>query len=643
MDLLPFLPWLAAWSATSLLVLVAALVVARPWRLGRVHLDVLATGILWLALTTLLVQVAGLAGLLARGPFLVLTLLGWMAVFWAARRGRLDAELDALARVAGAARRSLLSTIRRPSTLIRHLREHPIDALFAVAVLFVAARLMVHVLLLPPYLWDGLSYHLPNVVEWLQNGRLVIFPTPVDRAFYPANFELFQTYCVLFLHHDVLVDAAGIPFYLLSAAAVFSLARLLHLPPRTAFLAALAYALTPAVLTHATSGNNDLPIALVFLFLVALSADYRERRDLLFVRLAWGAVALALAVGTKLTIVFLAPGLVVLAAWATRGAAPATRNARPDLGATSLVVGALGLSLLAGYWYLRNVLVFGNPIYPAGLSLFGHHLLEAGRGAAHEQQGAIGFGAMVENFRLLLGGKILDAGEEFSYSLKDMTGWGWLVFVCGWPALGIRLLRSSTLRWWTAAFVLSLAGLFFCVTPDPWNLRFALWLPALPVLAFAAVLDRLPRSTPRRAWGALAALCLTLNLVGTLDIGRLPPWMWSRMASFPLAERSTAALGLYIGRSYFDLLAAVPEDEPVAYNVNYNGWIYPLYGAGLDRRIHYLPIGPTTDVAAALRELGVRRLFVALPPPEARAGIARALAAGDLQQVGEGHYVLRDP
>ncbi|MCP4686185.1 MAG: hypothetical protein GY867_12170, partial [bacterium] len=78
------------------------------------------------------------------------------------------------------------------------------------------------------------------------------------------------------------------------------------------------------------------------------------------------------------------------------------------------------------------------------------------------------------------------------------------------------------------------------------------------------------------------------------------------------------------------------------YHVNDNGWIYPLYDADLSRRIRFVPIHPTTDVAEAMRRRDLRYLFVSLPPPAARLRIAAAAATGDLQQIGENLYVRQD-
>lgn len=617
---------LLQWAIANLFVLALTVHVWRRLRVGSRHLDPLIFGFLFIFLITALVMLCGLAGVLDPTPIWIASAAGCALAGWLAR-----AEI-----------RGWLDKLRH-----RRWQAHRgswLDLLFAAAALAVAVRIAIHVWYLPPYVWDNLSYHLPKVAEWVQSHRLVIFETPIDRTYYPANFELFTTWFVLFPHHDFLIELASVSFYLLACASVYAIARLLGLDRRWGVAAALVYGLTPAPLQHATSGKNDLPIAALFLFLVAALLDAKNdaghpRRRLLLIFLV-----LCLAIGIKPYVAFLAPGLAVAAVWALRGKpwrawaeAWAAGRARSSWPALVLVAVAL---LLAGYWFLRNALVFGNPVYPAEPRIAGRALF--GSVGWERQQGVLfSLDALTQNLRLLFGRKIFDT-SQFHFSLRDMTGWGWFAFVCGWPTLVWGALTSATVRWLAGAFFLSLFSLLACVNPDAWNMRFAQWFPALFAVSFLLVMRQVRVPALRRSFYALTLVCLLLNFVGTLDIGKLPPWMWLRMARLPVAERSTAALGLFIGRGYYDALRTIPAGEAIGYNTNYNGWVYPLYDADLSRSVRYVPVDAGTDVVKAMRARGVRYLFTALPPPAARARIERTAASGALRKIGEGLYVLAD-
>ena len=218
---------LAQWAVANLFVLGLTAHVWSRVRVGSRHVDPLVFCFLFLFLTTAVVMLCGLAGVLHPTPIWIASAIGCAALAWSARGEIRAFSKEALERL-GRARRGF----RRPDG---------IDLLFAVAGLAVAVRIAVHVWYLPPYVWDTLSYHLPKVAEWVQNHRLVTFETAVDRTFWPANFELFETWFVLFFHHDFLVDLAAVPFYLLGCASVYAIARLVGLDRRWGTAAAFIY------------------------------------------------------------------------------------------------------------------------------------------------------------------------------------------------------------------------------------------------------------------------------------------------------------------------------------------------------------------------------------------------------------------
>jgi hypothetical protein len=285
--------------------------------------------------------------------------------------------------------------------------------------------------------------------------------------------------------------------------------------------------------------------------------------------------------------------------------------------------------------------VFGNPFYPVDFRLFGALIFGAGDSAA--QQGTFSLGSLGESLGSLLGQRIFDSWGPFSADLTSMTGWGWFSFACGLPALALGVWRERDLRWLALGFAVSLVSLLCWVTPDPWNMRFALWFSALLALAFGVVVPRLGLAPVRRALCGLAAACLLLNFLGTLNpTSFLSLDHWRRILSLPAAERSTAALGLYIGKGYLDALTTVPAGEPIGYCVGGNGWIYPLFGADLSREIRYVPIPAGADVAALMAQHGVRYLLVCNAPAWSSRSVAAAVQAGALRSIGDGLFAAPD-
>src|SRR4030042_5920119 len=91
---------------------------------------------------------------------------------------------------------------------------------------------------------------------------------------WPANFELLQAWFIVFPHHDVFIELAGIPYYLLAITSVYSIGRSLGLNTTYALLICVLYALSPSILLNSLSCKNDIAIAGLFLFMTAVIMDY---------------------------------------------------------------------------------------------------------------------------------------------------------------------------------------------------------------------------------------------------------------------------------------------------------------------------------------------------------------------------------
>ncbi len=133
------------------------------------------------------------------------------------------------------------------------------------------------IVVLPPFVWDSLTYHLTNVAHWTQTGRIELFEAPVIRIYTPANYETLATWFTVFMHHDLVVEAAGLPAYGLALLAVYALARELGASRTASWLASLTYASTPALLLATTGTKNDPHMAAYFLTCLAIIAGLLNR------------------------------------------------------------------------------------------------------------------------------------------------------------------------------------------------------------------------------------------------------------------------------------------------------------------------------------------------------------------------------
>jgi hypothetical protein len=201
---------------------------------------------------------------------------------------------------------------------------------------------------------DTVAYHLTEVVAWIGNGSPgavePIFPAiPVGN--YPLTNEVLMAWATGIARSFVVVGIWAPAAMALLAVAGWAGLRALRVQALAAGLAVGALCLTPVATHYQQNGAaTDLP-ALTWLVCAAFLALASARRPAL---IAPAILAVGLAVGTKTTTAPLALLVLALALIAIR-----RRVSWP------LVAGATAAAtLIGGYWYLRNLVDHGSPLWP---------------------------------------------------------------------------------------------------------------------------------------------------------------------------------------------------------------------------------------------------------------------------------------
>ncbi len=480
----------------------------------------------------------------------------------------------------------------------------------ALAAGLLVLKLLVQVWFFAPYSVDPLSYHLPKVATWIQQGALLPFPGADVRETYPAGFELLEAWWCVFLRHDALIEMAGVEFLCLGAAAVAALARYAGLGVRASAFAALLFVLTPALSLQATACMNDGAVAAV-----ALSA---------FALLAWraraGRIALALGLGASLkpTFFFIAPALLLLAIL-ERKREPLPPPSRAGACTTSVLAAAAGL-----FWYARNLVAFGNPFYPLG-SL----------GTVEQASpAAVMANTLLRRIGMLADSAILDSADHYTVQFILVAGWGVVALACGTTGLVVSLRTPSPLRRLASAFGLALLVALLVTPPSSFFLRFILFFPGILAIAAARLVESLPRLEP------VVWVCASWSFLSALLPGDLRPSDVARLRGQSVAVRTRDPR--------FDI---VPPDAGVAClhgtHNDSNGESYLAYGPGFTRRVSYVTRAESVDdLLGQLRTLGATWILA-----QARNGdgglrrlVLEAAKQGRLRKEGESLFkVLGTP
>jgi hypothetical protein len=577
------------WAASSVVLALLAHSIARRLSPGQGRQRMLQWVFWWYFLVTLTVWGTGVVGALRPHRVAAVLLVAAGVLFYKDRRVALLAWRDVVWTV-----RTLFSaTGRRPV----------VGGILLLIGVVVSLRQSLHVWVLPPWVsYDTLTYHLPKVADWIREGRLAVVPTPVVRSYWPANFELFQTWFALFWHHDAVIEAAGLVVYALAMGSVYGIVRSLGVSRAVAAIAATAYATTPALLLNAVSGKNDIAVTACFLFVVAVLLEWRHQRPRLHEMACVLVCALGIGVGAKPYLAVMLPGLVFLlpVLW------PAFRKGVCRAGGLSgraAVVLILAGTVLGSYWYGRNLYLFRNPVYPADLRLFGKRIAGDGSGSAW-QQGSFSGKSLKSSISDIAARRVFDREGPYTPDLINMTGWGWFAFCAGLPAVLIQSFRRRYCLCLLLTFLAAAALLLAFVAFDPWNMRFLQWVPAVMAVAWALLVEDFQDWAVRQAALWFAVMCVAMNVIATIGNGMITPETWREFRRRPVADR--------VAYSCFGALRkSVPAGETLAYFMESNDPVYLLSAPDMARRVRWLRLeGPDDSFHAAMLRKGHKYLAI---------------------------------
>jgi 4-amino-4-deoxy-L-arabinose transferase-like glycosyltransferase len=213
-------------------------------------------------------------------------------------------------------------------------------------------------LTVPPNNWDSLTYHLARAAAWYRHGGvhwIANAPTERQNAF-PAGAELAVLWSFVAARSDRL---AALPQFLAQLSAIvatYGISIRVGFNRQAALYSALLVPTLALVALESTTTQNDLIVASLvaaaaYLVLASAASNGTERES------ALAGVALALALGTKLTAALALPGILVLAVAARLGR---------RRGVCLLVAFAVTFVAVDSWLYVENIVHTGHPLGEGG-------------------------------------------------------------------------------------------------------------------------------------------------------------------------------------------------------------------------------------------------------------------------------------
>ena len=180
-------------------------------------------------------------------------------------------------------------------------------ALLAALAAALYGYLVVVALAVPQSLPDTMLYHLPRAALWKQQHAVGFVANAPDERIdvFPPGAEIQSAVSMIWSEGDRFVGLVQLLAIVAACVAILGIARRLGLSRAAGAFGGLAFATFTVVALQAPTALNDLVVA-ALLVICAYFAIGPSRADL-----GLAALALALAVGTKGTIVFALPALVL--------------------------------------------------------------------------------------------------------------------------------------------------------------------------------------------------------------------------------------------------------------------------------------------------------------------------------------------
>ena len=523
------------------------------------------------------------------------------------------------------------------------VRRHPLAAIIVTAIGLITAANVAWALLLPPFAQDDFTYHLVFPVEWAQSGTLNMRAVPFGNhspPYYPMNTELFWVWLLVPFRQLFHINAAQSVFFVLSVVASYEIFRRCHASRRASLIAASLFGFCPVVVAELAKGYVD--VAFGCFFLVALNAILAFERTPSAAKALQIAVGVGLFAGTKIpgvvfTLLVLAPltFVVLIVAWRR-----IERTARPGAGSIAAILAAAGAVFVAagGWWYVRNLIVARNPVFPLNVKVLGRTLFEGAynRTALPESRLSTLLDLYTPTLLALFAAaalfavgaalfKLISPAARAEQSGSDRARPGAVVlFGLVLPAVIAAifhfLLPFDYARFVLALGALSAAGLLVPLDAAAWPVRrttellilvalgAGLWIDASREALFLPLMNPPRLASSSTVWGALGLgaltfLCLPLL---ALRVRRLWPRLAARTLSGALlfalfcvgSTVSDSAGGHYVDwfRKSRDHITFVAENyEGVTIAFCGSNRTLPYYGRTLSNRVCYVNVNRGRD------------------------------------------------
>ena len=410
--------------------------------------------------------------------------------------------------------------------------------------------------LFPSYTWDSLMYHLPIVGNIMQSGAIMENPAnfEIDTFIniFPKNMELFFLWNVIFLKNSSITDLSQSLFLIVGILTTYSIAIKLDIKIRSALVSSMLFFFTPIVILQINTNYIDIAVSVLLLtvinYLLYESPSFKKHlsppveMDDRKIPIILAGITAGILLGSKgsgplFAIIILSAIIVQEFIKYHKQIYAKTPEEKFDLIKDSvisyIIYFFLPLIMLGSYWYIKNWMLYGNPVYPMEITVFDITLF---KGLFKKMRDPVPL--LIENSTYLsrLFHVWMEKVEFYLYDSR-LSGFGPLWTILLLPSLVFACINSAINKRYNWLFICVVLILTFAVHPRNWTTRYTIFMVSLGALSYGFVLDYFCK---RNGVISIIALVLASYTFVTVNSPCVMPSRIREFMNLPARERTIA-------------------------------------------------------------------------------------------------------
>lgn len=436
--------------------------------------------------------------------------------------------------------------------------------------------------------YDGNSYHLTFIGQVMQNHNFFDVPTSIKwLAGYPKGGEFIQLWSVIVSKSDMFTDLAQLPFLAMGLYALYEIGQRLGISKRQSRFAALLFIFLPIVLNQLKTTYVDVMLCTLFFASIAMVLQKKlSNLDLVIL-----GIIFSLIISIKATGLLFVAAVVPLLLYNLYE--NSTKHHKKQLYWPSYIKPLLIIAIptiFGLYWYIKNWVIYGSPLYPFGFKLLGHHIFPGQTFQEFAANAVTGLQGLPKSCAARIWFVWTEQKDWFGclYNYDtNFAGLGPIWFVLLIPAslmAGYVALRER--RYKLIAVAATFVGLF-AVYPTNYYSRYTMFITALGVLAFGIVLDKLGNLYQIIA-KSLAILLVVSVILTNFTLCNYPPLVVKhQLEHINSNEARGPVYDINPGPAFVFLEGRLNHSDVVVYDSK-PYFIYPLWRPDFANKVLYI-------------------------------------------------------